>query len=157
MNLNKSVVINGSVQQMNVSDMIDITNPDHVRRYNEQVKNNFKKSFYFGFGVKSFRLGNVVDKFTTITGIKWVIKKIFKECGCEKRKKYLNKWNLYLPYLYYSINLKSTHKELEVAPKTEVYVGNNLKTNFIEGDDQPITREMLKKSNPGCGCNKRKG
>lgn len=150
MNLNKTVVINGVVHEMNVSDLIDITNPKHVKFHNDQLKKNFKKSFYFGVGVKSFGLGNVVDKFTTISGIKWLIKKIFKECGCEKRRIYLNKWNVYLPYFYYRLNLKSSIKELTVAPKTQVYVGGEQ----ID-EPEPIMRSMVEKKSKGCGCGRK--
>lgn len=38
------------------------------------------------------RLGDLVEKITTYTGIKWLTKKIFGEnCGCEERKDKLNK------------------------------------------------------------------
>jgi len=38
------------------------------------------------------RLGDLVETFTTYTGIKWLVKKIFGEdCGCEERKNKLNK------------------------------------------------------------------
>lgn len=150
MNLNRTIVIDGVIQEMNISDMIDITNPEQVKMYNEQLKNNFKKSFYFGFGIKSFGLGNIIDTFTTITGIKWLIKKIFKECGCEKRKKYLNKWNIYLPYFYYKINLKFSGKELEVAPKTQMYVGGKQ-----DIDEKPLMRSLVEKKSKGCGCSRK--
>ncbi len=42
------------------------------------------------------RLGDLVEKITTYTGIKWLVKKITKmlgieDCGCDRRKKQLNK------------------------------------------------------------------
>ena len=38
------------------------------------------------------RLGDLIEKITTYTGIKWLTKKIFGEdCGCEERKNKLNK------------------------------------------------------------------
>lgn len=150
MNSNKTIVVNGVIQEMNVSDLVDITNHRHVKKYNEELKKNFKKSFYFGIGVKSFGLGNIVDKFTTLTGIKWLIKKIFKECGCEKRRKYLNKWNLYLPYFYYKLNSISSIKEMEVAPKTEVYVGGKQNIN-----EEPLMRSLVEKKSKGCGCGRK--
>tara|TARA_R100000329_G_scaffold101521_1_gene83700 strand:- start:394 stop:531 length:138 start_codon:yes stop_codon:yes gene_type:complete len=38
------------------------------------------------------KLGNLVEIITTYTGIKWLVKKIWGEdCGCDQRKKSLNK------------------------------------------------------------------
>ena len=43
------------------------------------------------------KLGDLIEKITTVTGIKWLTKKIvvdllhFKDCGCEERKNKLNK------------------------------------------------------------------
>ena len=38
------------------------------------------------------RLGDLIDKITKITGIKFLVKKIFgDDCGCDERKKNLNK------------------------------------------------------------------
>ena len=37
-------------------------------------------------------LGDLIEKITTYTGIKWLTKKIFGEdCGCDERKYKLNK------------------------------------------------------------------
>ncbi len=37
-------------------------------------------------------LGDLIEKITTYTGIKWLTKKIFGEdCGCDERKDKLNK------------------------------------------------------------------
>jgi len=46
---------------------------------------------------KSKGLGDTIEKFTRFTGIKWLVKRIFKEtdCGCNRRRDSLNKW---LPY-----------------------------------------------------------
>lgn len=36
-------------------------------------------------------LGDLVEFFTTITGIKWLVDKIWKgDCGCQRRKQSLN-------------------------------------------------------------------
>jgi len=36
-------------------------------------------------------LGDLIEKITTYTGIKWLVKKIWGDkCGCEERKKNLN-------------------------------------------------------------------
>ena len=43
------------------------------------------------------KLGNIIEKITTWTGIKWLTKKIvidllgYESCGCEERKNKLNK------------------------------------------------------------------
>jgi hypothetical protein len=38
------------------------------------------------------KLGDLIEKITTVTGIKWLTKKLFGEdCGCEERKNKLNK------------------------------------------------------------------
>lgn len=37
------------------------------------------------------KLGDLIEKITTYTGIKWLVKKIWGEdCGCDKRKEKLN-------------------------------------------------------------------
>jgi len=41
------------------------------------------------------RLGDLVEKITTYTGIKWIVKKIWGEdCGCEDRKNFLNEFKI---------------------------------------------------------------
>ena len=38
------------------------------------------------------RLGDLIEKITTYTGIKWIVKKICgDDCGCDERKDKLNK------------------------------------------------------------------
>tara|TARA_R100001163_G_C4961996_1_gene125423 strand:+ start:449 stop:580 length:132 start_codon:yes stop_codon:yes gene_type:complete len=42
------------------------------------------------------RLGDLIEKITKITGIKWVVKKIWgDDCGCDKRKDKANKVKLW--------------------------------------------------------------
>ncbi len=43
--------------------------------------------------MKSTGLGDTIEKFTTFTGIKTLVNLIIKEseCGCNKRKDWLNK------------------------------------------------------------------
>ena len=37
------------------------------------------------------KLGNLIERITYCTGIKWIVKKIFgKDCGCDKRQEDLN-------------------------------------------------------------------
>jgi len=44
------------------------------------------------------KLGNLIEKITTYTGIKWMVKKIWGEsCGCSRRKDKLNKVELWKP------------------------------------------------------------
>ena len=45
MNFNKTVVTNGKISQVNVADLLDITDPKQVKQFNELRKQNFKKSF----------------------------------------------------------------------------------------------------------------
>ena len=40
--------------------------------------------------IKSRGLGDTIDKFTTSTGIKAVVKAINPNCNCEERKEWLN-------------------------------------------------------------------
>ena len=38
------------------------------------------------------KLGNIIEKITIYTGIKWIVKKIWgDDCGCDERKENLNK------------------------------------------------------------------
>ena len=44
-------------------------------------------------------LGDLIEKITTFTGIKWLVKKTTKmfginDCGCDSRKKRLNKFKI---------------------------------------------------------------
>ena len=34
--------------------------------------------------------GDTIDKFTTATGIKAIVKAVAPDCGCEERKEWLN-------------------------------------------------------------------
>ncbi len=46
-------------------------------------------------------LGDLIEKITTYTGIKWVVKKIWGEdCGCDKRKDKANKVKLWQKKTY---------------------------------------------------------
>lgn len=145
---NKTIVIDGKIQEINLSGMLDITDPIQVKKYNEYMKHNHKKNFKIGFGIKSFLLGNIVDGITTYTGIKWFIKLILKDCGCEKRRKYLNKWNIYLPYVFLNLNKNLKYfKELKVAPQIQDYPAGH---GDIE--NTPIPRSMVAKQRKTCNC-----
>jgi hypothetical protein len=40
-------------------------------------------------------LGDRIEQITTVTGIKWIISKLFKkDCGCKERKEKLNNLNI---------------------------------------------------------------
>jgi hypothetical protein len=41
--------------------------------------------------MKSIGLGDTIDKITTATGIKKIVNAVTDDCGCGKRKEYLNK------------------------------------------------------------------
>jgi len=42
------------------------------------------------------RLGDLIERITYYTGIKWLVKKIFgKNCGCDKRQEQLNDIELF--------------------------------------------------------------
>ena len=42
------------------------------------------------------RLGDLIEKITKITGIRWIVKKIWgDDCGCDKRKDKANKVKLW--------------------------------------------------------------
>ena len=52
-------------------------------------------------------LGDAIEKVTTFTGIKKVVKSISKDCGCDKRKKILNNPNLLInKILWVTLNYK---------------------------------------------------
>ena len=41
-------------------------------------------------------IGGLIEKITTYTGIKWIVKKIYgNDCGCDKRKEKANKVKLW--------------------------------------------------------------
>lgn len=40
--------------------------------------------------IRSKGFGDSVDKFTTATGIKAIVKMVAPSCGCEERKEWLN-------------------------------------------------------------------
>jgi hypothetical protein len=145
------VVVNGQIQVMDLSSGIDLTNQKHVDKINEERKANHKKYIALSFGLKQYGLGDVVDRITTITGIKWFIKKMFKECGCEKRRIYLNRWNIFIPYIFVSKKLNN-YKELKAAP----FVTEVLKNNTGAQDSGPISRNLLGKGRKTCGCGKKR-
>ena len=57
---------------------------------------------------KSQGLGDTIEKITTTTGIKSVVKKVSeitkKDCGCNKRKEALNNPNLLVNKVFYNNN-----------------------------------------------------
>lgn len=150
MKYNKTVVIDGKIQEINVSEMLDITDPVQVKKYNDYMKTNYKKRLKIGIEIKSFLLGNLVDTITTYSGIKWLIKLIFKDCGCEKRRLYLNQWNIYLPHIFLNFDTKPKNfKELQVAPKTEIYPNGMGEQNL---KNVPISRSLVAKPKRSCNC-----
>ena len=58
--------------------------------------------------MKSRGLGDIIDKFTTKTGIKKAVKVISEavgidDCGCDKRKENLNSPNLIINKTFYKL------------------------------------------------------
>ena len=42
------------------------------------------------------KLGNLIERFTYYTGIKWIVKKVFgNDCGCKERQDKYNKISLW--------------------------------------------------------------
>ena len=152
MNNNKTVVINGRVQKINTFGVIDLTNKQDVDKMNEQRKRSHKKSFSLKFGIQQKSFGDVIDLITRKTGIKWIITKLFKECGCEKRRQYFNKWNLYIPFLYVD-NKFFVPKDIKVSKLVTTVLDN---TNSNE-EDKPIPRSLLQKQKKPCSCGANQG
>lgn len=147
MNTNKTVVINGRMQKINTLGVIDLTNKQDIDKLNKQRKQAHKKSFSLKFGIKQNSFGDVIDSITRKTGIKWLITKLFKECGCEKRRQYFNKWNLYIPFLYID-NKFSNPKDIKVSELVTTVLDNG---NNNE-EDKPIPRNLLQKQKKPCSC-----
>ena len=66
------------------------------------TRNNVNDWRFYHNGIIRFRirrlgLGDLVEKFTIATGIKYLVKKIYgeKDCGCQRRKEKLNKIKLW--------------------------------------------------------------
>ncbi len=76
-----------------------------------QSKKNSRRGRPKGSKNKATRqgLGDIVDEITTKTGVKKLVKDIFgNNCGCEDRKKWLNK------YTPWAVNRKMTEGQLSV-------------------------------------------
>jgi len=147
MNTNKTVVVDGKMQKINISGVIDLTNKQDINKLNEHRKRLHKKSFSLKFGIQQKPFGDVIDLITRKTGIKWLITKLFKECGCEKRRQYFNKWNVYIPFVYMNNNFVIP-KDIKVAEliTTVLDNGNN------NEEDKPIPRNLLQKQKKPCSC-----
>jgi len=46
-------------------------------------------------GLNKMGLGDLIEWFTKKTGIKWLVKKIWKDCKCDKRKEKANQVKLW--------------------------------------------------------------
>ena len=91
------------------------------------------------------KLGNLVEIITTYTGIKWLVKKIWVEdCGCDERKKQLNKL---FPYVR-----QFTEDEIKIYEE----VLPRLKGGRISGQDQAIMirlyNKVFNKNKKASGC-----
>lgn len=61
-------------------------------------------------------MGDVVEKVTEKTGLKKLVKDIFgNECGCEERKKWLNK------HASWSVSVKMTQDQINVYNRLKKY------------------------------------
>ena len=76
-------------------------------------------------------LGDVIDKITTKTGIKKVVKAIVKDCGCDKRKDKLNETSLFTRGLKPRCMSEEEHKEwgdfievrtLKITEEQRIYI-----------------------------------
>jgi hypothetical protein len=56
--------------------------------------------------MKSQGLGDTIEKITTATGIKKVVKKVSKGCGCEERRNKLNNPDLLVNKVFYKNRTK---------------------------------------------------
>ena len=148
-NYDKPVLINGTPGRVNLLDGYNLTSKKDVELYNKMKLKNHKKHVVMRFGMMEKGIGDIIEYFTTKLGIKWLILKLFKECGCEKRRIYFNKWHIYLPFFEYKNRLKFV--PTEVVEEPVIALGN---TNEKQTEDQPIPRSMLSKNRKPCGCGK---
>ena len=82
------------------------------------------------------RLGDLIDKITKITGIKFLVKKIFgDDCGCDERKKKLNQM-----FPYNKVR-QFTEDELKIYEE----VLPRLKSGTIKGQDQATLVRLYNK------------
>ena len=77
--------------------------------------------------MKSKGLGDTIEKITTKAGIKTAVKFLFgKDCGCDERKKALNKWWSYVDclkqreYNYLKAWYDSRKTNIDVARRREM-------------------------------------
>jgi hypothetical protein len=144
----KPVIVNGIVSRVNLVDAYNLTSQKDVDMLNEKRKANHQKSISLKVGFKQKGIGDIIDVITKKSGIKWLILKIFKECGCEKRRKYLNKWSIYIPF----IRADNRTKFIPIqAAKEEVI---RLEEPNVIYDTAPIPRSMVSKNRKSCGCGK---
>ena len=146
MNKTKTVVVNGKMQKIDTSGVIDLTDKKEIDDLNTYRKQSHKKSISLKLGIYQRPLGDVIDSITKKTGIKWLVTKLFKECGCEKRRQYFNKWKIYIPFLYLD-NKLAPPKDIKPAELVTI----NLDTNNQE-EHKPISRSLLKKQKKPCNC-----
>jgi hypothetical protein len=146
MNTNKTVIINGIKQQINTSDILELTDKQQMKSWNEQRKKNYKKSISIKFGFLEKPVGDIIDTITKKTGLKWLITKLFKECGCEKRRQYFNKWNFYIPFVYIDNRLS-----LPEDWKTSELVTIDLKDSNHK-EHKPLSRNLVRNPKRSCNC-----
>ena len=94
-------------------------------------------------------LGDTIDRITELTGIKKLIKSVFKDCGCESRRKLLNKW------VKYKTVMELTEKEYIYLHNWFEREGNKKKPVFNENDRKELFRirnRIFKSKKPVSNC-----
>jgi len=132
--------------------------------YNKIISIDIKKLLFVK--VKKIGLGDIIDFFTTITGVKKLIIYLTKgNCGCEARRIKFN--SIQIPYLLVfklrelyemdPIVLKNNKnlftKKLTKRTKLKDEIHTNNVISKKENLGKPLTTQEIKKS---CGCNKKK-
>jgi hypothetical protein len=78
-------------------------------------------------------LGDTIEKATKATGVKKVVQKVFKDCGCEERKEKLNKL-----FPYYN-------KEKSCMNEEQIKYYEGFKEKFLTGNHNTIPHEDMQK------------
>ena len=146
----------------------------YIQTEKETIPSEYSKYINFNFTIKKvikihkhiIGSGDIIDYFTTITGIKRFIIYITKgNCGCEARRKKFNKL-LTIPYYTISITnfsyideIVSGYKKESVKLKSYSTSVDQISAEHMEGHiamfkPKPTFVAQTKKS--GCGCANKK-
>ena len=80
---------------------------------------------------KSRGLGDDIEKVAKKTGVKKIVKKVFKDCGCEERKEKLNKL-----FPYYN-------KEKACMNEEQIKYYEGFKEKYLTGSHNTIPHEPM--------------